>query len=489
VKGINPMKQIKSFTFFLLILFSISCLKKPDAPNGSNKIVISVTSIDTIKATWIVVKSSANNGGYNSITDNGFCWGTIPLPDLTGTFSTLGEIKNNGQFSSKLTGLLPSTKYYIRAYAKDKYSLNYGIQSEFTTLELTSPQVNTMDVSNISLTSVQCGGDVISDGDGIILERGVCWNSAGSPTLINCINKTQDGTGSGSFVSQVPGLTRGTTYYLTAYATNEKDTGYGEVKTFTTLMIYYPTVITSYATPIDSSAQCESNITNDGGAPVTSRGVCWSLSMNPTINNMHTIDGSGTGWFNSNITNLVPNTQYYVRSYATNSEGTGYGNELVFTTLPAQTYHIGQSYAGGIIFYIDDTGLHGLIAATTNQSDAAQWGCSNTTMGGTSTGIGSGQANTTRIVNGCSTDSIAARICDDLFMNGYSDWYLPSKDELNLMNLQQEVISGLTSGFYWSSSESMYNASLLAHLQAFSSGDQSTGRKYDKYCVRAVRSF
>ena len=483
------MKLITVLTSSLLILLSVSCLKEPDAPNGSNKIVIYVTSIDTIKATWIVVKSSANNGGYNSITDHGFCWGTIPLPDLTGTFSTLGEIKNNGQFSSKLNGLLPSTKYYIRAYAKDKYSLNYGIQSEFTTLELTSPQVNTIDVSNISLTSVQCGGDVISDGDGTILTRGVCWNSAGSPTLINCVNKTQDGTGSGSFVSQVPGLIRGTTYYLTAYATNEKDTGYGEVKTFMTLTIYYPTVITSYATPIDSSAQCESNITNDGGAPVTSRGVCWSLSMNPTINNMHTVDGSGTGWFNSNITNLVPNTQYYVRSYATNSEGTGYGNELIFTTLPAQTYHIGQNYAGGIIFYIDNTGLHGLIAAPTDQSAAAQWGCSNTTIEGTSTDIGSGQANTTRIVNGCSTDSIAARICDDLFMNGYSDWFLPSQDELNQMYLQQDVIGGFTSSFYWSSSESTFNPSTSAYLQGFPGGNQYGGRKYDTYHVRAIRTF
>jgi hypothetical protein len=483
------MKQTTLFTYSLLILLTASCKKEPEALRGSNKIVISITNVDTIKASWAVVKSSAHNGGYNSITEHGFCWGTTTLPDLNGTSTSLSGFQKNGQFSSKLTGLLPATKYYIRAYAKDNYCLNYGTQSEFTTLVLTSPAVNTMDVTNISLTSVQCGGDVISDGDGIILKRGVCWNSVGSPTLINCINKTQDGTGNGSFVSLVPGLTRGTTYYLTAYASNEKDTGYGEVKTFTTLMIYYPTVVTSYATPIDSSAQCESNVTNDGGAPVTSRGVCWNLSTNPTINNTHTVDGSGTGWFNSSITNLVPNSQYYVRSYATNSEGTGYGNEIVFTTLPAQTYHIGQNYAGGIIFYIDSTGLHGLIAAPTDQSVAAQWGCSNKTIGGTSSDIGSGQANTTRIVNGCSTDSIAARICDDLFMHGYSDWFLPSQDELNQMYLQQDVIGGFSSSFYWSSSESTFNPSTSAYLQGFPGGNQYGGRKYDIYHVRAVRAF
>ncbi|NCA77507.1 MAG: DUF1566 domain-containing protein [Alphaproteobacteria bacterium] len=483
------MRQTTIISFFLLILLTISCLKEPDAPGGSNKIVISVTTIDTIKATWTVVKSSVSNGGYNSITDHGFCWGTNPLPDLAGSSESLREFQKDGQFSSKLTGLLPSTKYYIRAYAKDNNSVNYGNQSEFTTLVLTAPQINTTDVTNISLTSVQCGGDVMSDGGGTILTRGVCWNSAGSPTLTNCLNKTLDGTGSGSFVSQVAGLTRGTTYYLTAYATNEKDTGFGEVKTFTTLTIFYPTVFTSYATPIDSSAQCESNVSNDGGAPVTSRGVCWSVSMNPTINNMHTVDGVGTGWFNSNITNLVPNTQYYVRAYATNSEGTAYGNELIFTTLPTQTYHIGQNFAGGIIFYIDSTGLHGLIAAPTDQSIAAQWGCSSKTIGGTSTGIGSGQANTTRIVNGCSTAGIAARICDDLFMNGYGDWFLPSQDELNQMYLQQNVIGGFTSGFYWSSSESTFNPSTSAYLQGFPGGNQYGGRKYDTYHVRAIRAF
>ncbi|HRT14215.1 MAG TPA: FISUMP domain-containing protein, partial [Bacteroidales bacterium] len=74
------------------------------------------------------------------------------------------------------------------------------------------------------------------------------------------------------------------------------------------------------------------NVTFDGNSPVTARGVCWSTSQNPTTSDPHTTDGNNLGTFTSNITNLTPNTTYYVRAYATNDIGTAYGNEVSFTT-------------------------------------------------------------------------------------------------------------------------------------------------------------
>jgi hypothetical protein len=145
-----------------------------------------------------------------------------------------------------------------------------------------------------------------------------------------------------------------------------------------------------------------------------------------------------------------------------------------------------QPYQGGIIFYIDGTGLHGLIAATADQSTTVSWGCNGTTIGGTSTAIGKGQANTTTIVNSCSTAGIAARICNDLVLNGYDDWFLPSKDELNLMYVQQTTIGGFTGPFYWSSSE--YNSS-HAWGQNFINGLPKSNNKSDVDYVRAVRAF
>ncbi len=106
--------------------------------------------------------------------------------------------------------------------------------------------------------------------------------------------------------------------------------------------IVLPTVTTSDVTNITSnSATCGGNVTSDGNGTVTARGVCWSTSQNPTINNNRSIDGIGTGNFTSNLSNLVPQTTYYVRAYATNEAGTSYGEVKSFTTLgdePEDTY-------------------------------------------------------------------------------------------------------------------------------------------------------
>lgn len=103
-----------------------------------------------------------------------------------------------------------------------------------------------------------------------------------------------------------------------------------------TTTILLPTVFTSTASNITStSAMVGGNVTSDGGASVIARGVCWSTSQNPTVNDSHTTDGGGMGSFTSNITGLAANTIYYVRAYATNSAGTAYGEEVIFTTLSA----------------------------------------------------------------------------------------------------------------------------------------------------------
>ncbi len=151
------------------------------------------------------------------------------------------------------------------------------------------------------------------------------------------------------------------------------------------------------------------------------------------------------------------------------------------------TADIGMTAFGGIVFYLDGDG-GGLICAESDQSTNAEWGCYETTIGGTGTGIGTGAANTAAIVAGCSESGIAARICNDLFLNGYSDWFLPSKDELNLMyqNLKLAGIGGFASAYYWSSSES---SSSIAWTQYFGSGYQGGYYKGNADYVRAVRAF
>jgi uncharacterized protein (TIGR02145 family) len=95
-----------------------------------------------------------------------------------------------------------------------------------------------------------------------------------------------------------------------------------------------PALTTDAATAVTATtATSGGNVTSDGGATVTARGVCWSITQNPTVDlTTKTVDGSGTGLFSSNLTNLTPNTTYYVRAYATNSAGTVYGNEVSFAS-------------------------------------------------------------------------------------------------------------------------------------------------------------
>ena len=108
-----------------------------------------------------------------------------------------------------------------------------------------------------------------------------------------------------------------------------------------------PTVTTSTVSNItDNAATCGGEVVTDGDTDVTARGVCWSTSQNPTINDSHTTNGSGTGSFASSITGLSANTTYYVRAYATNSVGTAYGAEVSFTTIGGGILQDGQSCPG-----------------------------------------------------------------------------------------------------------------------------------------------
>jgi hypothetical protein len=129
---------------------------------------------------------------------------------------------------------------------------------------------------------------------------------------------------------------------------------------------------------------------------------------------------------------------------------------------------------------------HGLIAAPSDQG-TAQWGCYGTVISGADgTAIGTGAQNTIDIMNGCSTEGIAARLCGDLVFGGYSDWYLPSKDELNKLYINRLAIGGFANYGYWSSTEF---DNFSAWLQFFVDGFQIDSAKNFNDYVRAVRAF
>ena len=161
------------------------------------------------------------------------------------------------------------------------------------------------------------------------------------------------------------------------------------------------------------------------------------------------------------------------------------------TNIPIPTtLTIGQSYQGGIIFWLDATGQHGLIAATTDQSTGIKWNNGTyTTTNAVRDGIGAGMYNTERIIANQSTGSYAAQLCANYQGGGYGDWVLPSKYELNLLYNQKAAVGVFASAYYWSSTEGNNFGNLDAWSQGFDSGFQFSSNKTTMDYVRAVRAF
>jgi hypothetical protein len=203
--------------------------------------------------------------------------------------------------------------------------------SRLTPSSTTIPLVSTGLVSGITSTSAIVGGNVIAGGGAPVTARGICWGSALNPDISG--NHTTNGSGTGSFSGSLSGLLPNTIYHARAYATNSFGTNYGSDVIVLTSPASIPVITTNPVTNIGlNSAMTGGEITSDGGSPVTARGVCYNILPNPTLANLHTTDGSGTGSFTSTLTLLSPSTVYYIRAYATNAIGTAYGNLRTFTS-------------------------------------------------------------------------------------------------------------------------------------------------------------
>ena len=306
---------------------------------------VTTDTVSNITDTSVVCGGNVTSDGGTPVTARGFCWDTVPYPTINTNHTTDGS--GTGNFTSSVTGLSARTTYYVRAYAINAVDTSYGNQITFTTTAF-APIVTTTSASGITSTTATSGGNIIYEGGSAVTARGVCWSTSRNPTLRN--SHTSDSSGTGNFTSSLTGLTAGTTYYVRAYAINSFDTAYGNQIAFTTSAVA-PTVTTTSVSGITSTtATSGGNVTSDGGSTVTSRGVCWSTSQNPTLRNSHTSNASGTGSFTSSLTELTTGTTYYVRAYAINSVDTAYGNQITFTSTleVSYTFSVGGSVGGRI---------------------------------------------------------------------------------------------------------------------------------------------
>ena len=288
-----------------------------------------------------VTSTSAVSGGSNivgtggTIVSRGICYDTNPNPTISDFNIVASPANTNANFSITISSLTPGTSYFVRSFITIlENSINttyYGFQQSFIT-----QNIITTAASSITSNSAVSGG-TFTGVTGNIISVGVCWDINPAVPDINDSRATSIQY-AGSFTTNIMGLLPDETYNIRAFINTNVGVVYGDVKTFTTLATK-PTVTTN---PTVSSITATSflaggNVTTDGGETVTARGIQRSLSpsmSSPTnVNN-----GTGTGVFTGTLINgLTAGTTYYFRAFATNSEGTSYGQIYSTATLGGPT--------------------------------------------------------------------------------------------------------------------------------------------------------
>lgn len=313
--------------------------------SGNKQLVVTatnnfqVTKLNVLPTTAITSTSATLNGeivedGSPMYTERGFVYAETTQPTISACIQKIAApFSDSKTFAATVSDLTEGKKYYVRAYAiqsgKEMYSVN---EVSFVTNTVVLPSVVTSAITNVGKNSATAGGNVTNDGGASVTERGVVYGTSQNPTVAD--NKVSSGNGKGAFTCNLTNLKEATTYFVRAYAINEKGTAYGEEVSFTTSKeILLPSVTTSTITQVtETTAVAGGNVTSDGGASVTERGVCIATVSNPTTSHSKITAAGGTGTFTCAITGLQESTTYYVRAYATNSKGTAYGEQVSFTT-------------------------------------------------------------------------------------------------------------------------------------------------------------
>lgn len=282
---------------------------------------------------------TAENG--STVTSRGLVYSEAPYPTRE-----LSTVKNDtskastGAFTITLTNLKPAVTYYARAFAINSIGRSYGNQVIFF-VPATTPTYTTLNAT-YGTTTASSGGTFVSNGGSAVTDKGIVWSTtpiAATTPIASLTNKVSKGGGDVSFTADMTNLLPGTPYYVYAYSINAAGTSYGSEVKFTTNAIP-PTVNSgSYSKLGSTSVEINSTITNIGGSAITEFGHVYSMNAGPSLTNGGTKVISPTlpnivnnTNYNNPISNLKANTQYYIKAYATNTKGTGYGDDIVIKT-------------------------------------------------------------------------------------------------------------------------------------------------------------
>lgn len=371
--------------------------------------VVKTGSVDNIAPESASAVASVESDGGSKIMTCGVCWSTTNnMPLVTDNHTT--EIPRVGTMNCVVTGLTPNTSYYLRAYATNEFGTAYGETITFNT-PTGLPVLGAGSMSEIKSTSAEYIGSLVTNGGANITEYGLCWSSdTSTPDVEKDQSMVVFVTGTkiqGTIIS----LAANTTYYVRAYAKNKFGIGYSEAISFKTLD---GKPVLETLDPGDnvsaSSVTAIGNIISNGESPITECGFVYSTIPYPTHQNATAVlaEVVNSGYFSVTISGIDPGHEvYYIRAFATNANGTTYGEQIVtnperiaYLSLPVVEY-------GGYRYHV--------------YPDVAPM-----------------------------SQSAAVRFCKDMVYAGYDDWFLPNGSELQAI-MEANIGGWKNSGDYWSS--------------------------------------
>lgn len=272
-----------------------------------------------------------DEGGI-AVTERGICLAINKTPTVADIKITNG--KGLGSFANIVIRLIEGSNYSVRSFATNGKGTSYGNEQKFSTLAIKSPTVSTDIISNIAATYVTLQGNVSDNGGTDLIEKGFCLSKNLNPTLTDIKVKASN-IETGAYAIVVTALDPQTKYYVRAYAQNSKGISFGNESSFTTTPATIATVGTNDFQEItQNSVRAGVEINNNGGADITEFGVCLSTNRFPTIYDRKVVLGTGNSPGKmDNVSGLSAGTLYYLRGYAINRVGVGYGPERSFTTI------------------------------------------------------------------------------------------------------------------------------------------------------------
>ena len=420
---------------------------------AKKKAVLNTLEVSSVTATTAVLNGEIVDDGYPKYYERGIVLSEQAMPTTEQKLQQLtATMTDDSKYSCQAVGLTLGKTYYVRAYAVNDAGTAYSSnQVSFTTVAV-GGKVTMKGIDDIDLNAhtAVAHGEVLEVGDPAYTERGFVYSHTNSsPTIYNSIVKVE-GTGKGTFDAKLTGLEREATCYVRAYVKNEAGVTYSEnTVTFSTGETL-ATVETLAATDVDEStysAVLHGKVTFAGSPSYTERGFVYSSKYStPTIDdNKVVVNGVGLGEFEARVSNFSRESSTYVRAYVTNSKGTFYGNTIEIFSLD--------------FIVIQELG----IAVQRKDIGYGDWSSMNS-------------------------------LCKNSTVGGFTDWRLPTIDELAALYNLKDKIGGFTCvnnsssnlhNYYWSSNDTYWGYSLIR----FSDGYKDYAGSSYKANARAVRTL